>query len=185
MTRVLLAEDEAILRDLLSTVIDTASDFEVVAEVADGMAAVAQANETLPDIAVVDWFLPLLHGYDASRLMLAAHPELRILMMSAVGDDRFVVRSLRAGVRGYFLKSEERPDRLLTALRAIAASAIYLSPGIARLLPIVNRRDLVRDEPLPPRQRQVLQLRAEGASIKEISGSCRFPRRPSSTIYRL
>jgi DNA-binding NarL/FixJ family response regulator len=166
---VLLAEDEEILRGYLAIAINRHPHFEVVAEAADGMEAVARAKQHQPDLAVVDWYLPLLNGYDAARMMLEADRQLRVIIMSAVGDDRFVVRALRAGVRGYFLKSEEHPKRLLPALAAVAGGEIYLSPTIAALGDVAIDKERVPDEPLTPRLRQILQLIVEGVATKEVA----------------
>jgi DNA-binding NarL/FixJ family response regulator len=167
---VLLAEDDVTLRGFLAMTIGAEPDCEVVAEAGDGREALELANRLTPELAVVDWFMPILNGYDAARLMLERRPKPLVLIMSVADDERFVVRALRSGVRGYFLKSEERPDQVIPALRAILAGQIYLSPRISRIRDILDRRDLVGEEPLTPRQRNVLQLVAEGRTTKEISG---------------
>jgi DNA-binding NarL/FixJ family response regulator len=168
MTRVLLAEDEKILRQFMAEIINNDPDFEVVTEAAHGMEAVAQAERHRPDLALVDWYLPLLNGYDAARIMLEANRLLRVVIMSGVGHHRFVMRALRAGVRGYFLKSEEHPQRVLPALRTVVGGEIYLTPSIASLRDLASYPDRTL-ELLTPRLRQILQLIAERMATKEIA----------------
>jgi two-component system response regulator NreC len=166
--RLLLADDHAILRDGLNTIL-TDHGFEVIGEAADGREAVQLAQELTPDLAVLDISMPLLNGIDAARQILKCSPATRILILTMYTDDRYVLDSLRAGVAGFVLKSKAA-SLLVEAIQAILRGEIYLCPTIAKVVAnaYLEKDDTAADR-LSGREREVLQLIAEGKNTKEIA----------------
>lgn len=171
--RILLADDHTLLREGLKTLLERESDLQVVADVANGRLAVRKAEELQPDLVVLDVDMPELNGIEAARQLSAAHPRMRIVCLSMHGGSKFVDAMLGAGALGYVLKNEAAKT-LVTAIRKVAGGEVYLSPEINTGLV----RRYVRKQPadrgsaftaLSDREREVLQLIAEGASSKEIS----------------
>ncbi len=172
--RILLADDHAILRSGLRLLIEREPDCAVVAEAANGREAVQLAERHAPDMVVIDVAMPLLNGIEASRQILAALPKTAIAILSMHSDETYILRALRAGVRAYILK-ESAASELLTAIRLLASGRTFFSPKVARLLEEDYIRRL-RDEELTDsyellttREREVLQLIAEGKVNKEIA----------------
>jgi len=141
-----------------------------VAEATDGLEAVRRAHESNPDVAVLDLGMPMLNGIDAARDIHKRSPDTRAVLLTMYEEDAYVLEALRAGIRGYVLKAQAAAD-LVNAIREVLRGAIYLSPGISEA--VVNayktKSDLPPD-PLTDRERQVLQLVAEGKTTKEIAG---------------
>lgn len=171
--RILLADDHTLLREGLKSLLERESDMQVVADVDNGRLAVRKAEELQPDVVVLDVDMPELNGIGAAHQLSAAHPRMRIVCLSMHSGTRFVDAMLEAGALGYVLKSEASKS-LVTAIRKVAGGEIYLSPEINTDL--VKR--YVRRQPpgrgaafteLSEREREVLQLIAEGASSKEIA----------------
>jgi len=169
--RILLADDHKVVRDGLQALIAKEADMEVVAEGATGRDAVAQAASIRPDVAVLDISMPDLNGIEATRQILAQTPGARVIALSMHADRRFVMEMLRAGAVGYLLK-DSAFEELARAIRAVAAGQIYLSPGIAGVvvqdyLTPAAAGDRGAYAALTGREREVLQLLAEGRSTKE------------------
>jgi len=169
--RILLADDHKIVRDGLQALIAKEADMEVVAEGATGRDAVAQAASIRPDVAVLDISMPDLNGIEATRQILAQTPGARIIALSMHADRRFVMEMLRAGAVGYLLK-DSTFEELARAIRAVAAGQIYLSPGITGVVVQDYLTPAAAGErgayaALTGREREVLQLLAEGRSTKE------------------
>jgi DNA-binding NarL/FixJ family response regulator len=164
--RVLLADDHLIVRESLRYVL-AREGFEVVAGVPDGREAVNSAKKLRPDVAVIDFSMPLLNGIDAARAIRTASPRTKIILLTMYNEDKFVLEALRAGIKGYVLKTQATAD-LIQAIRAINEGATYLSPGISES---VVKAALAREpgvDPLTQREREILQLIAEGKTNKEI-----------------
>jgi two-component system response regulator NreC len=167
-TRILLADDHTLVRQGLKALLE-GKGFEVVAEAGDGQEAVRAARERCPDIAVLDFSMPLLNGRDAAREILRVCPRARAILLTMHAEDQYVLDALQVGVRGYVLKAQAADD-LVLAIREVQRGMMYLSPGVSQAVvnASMSRTELPRD-PLTSREREVLQLVAEGKSTKEIA----------------
>jgi two-component system response regulator NreC len=165
---VLLADDHQIVRQGLKGLLER-EGFKVVGEAIDGREAVRLAGKNHPDVAVLDLVMPALNGVDAAREMLRSAPRLKAILLTMHTEDPYVLEALRAGVSGYVLKTQAADD-LVQAIREVTRGSIYLSPGISRTVVDAYRSktDLPPD-PLSPREREVLQLVAEGKTTKEVA----------------
>jgi DNA-binding NarL/FixJ family response regulator len=173
LTRILLADDHRILRQGLRTMLAAEREFEVVAEAEDGRTAVELAERLLPNVVVMDIGMPGLNGIEATRQIVERVPSVRVVALSAYADRRLIAEILKAGASGYLLK-ESAYDELAEAIRTAAAKKVYLSPRIAAEL-VDDYVRMSKDpgpsvfESLSPREREVLQLIAEGQSTKEVA----------------
>jgi two-component system NarL family response regulator len=161
--RVLVADDHPITRDGLTVMIDGTPDMTVVAEAADGLAAVERYREHRPDVAILDLRMPALTGSEATVAILQEFPDARILVLSAIDGDEAIYRALQAGARGYLLKDLGR-EELLEAIRAVHAGARRTPRAVAARL----AERLVGSE-LTPREAEVLALIAQGRSNRAIA----------------
>ena len=172
--RILLADDHTIIRSGIRALLERQSDFRVVAEAADGVEAVRMAEEYNPDVAVMDIAMPKLNGIDATEQITAKHPRIAAIVLTMHSDEGYVLRSLKAGARGYLLKDSAEAE-LITAIRVVHEGKAFFSPAISKVL----AEDFVRQaqkrglqdsqELLSMREREVLQLLAEGRSNKEVA----------------
>jgi DNA-binding NarL/FixJ family response regulator len=172
-TRILLAEDHAVVRGGLRMVLDAQPDMQVVAEAGDGAAAVERGLQDDVDLAILDIAMPRMTGLDAARELHRRRPELRILILSMHENERYLYEALKAGASGYVVKTVADRD-LVEAVRAAMRGERFLYPGA--MTPLIEefldraRRDLpVREDPLTPREREVVKLVAEGYSNKQIA----------------
>jgi DNA-binding NarL/FixJ family response regulator len=166
--RVLLADDHKIVRQGLGALLQE-QGFQIVAESGDGQEAVQQAEKLRPDVAVLDIGMPLLNGIDAAKEITRISPRTRVILLTMHAEESFVLSSLRAGARGYLLKSRAAED-LVQAIRDVYRGEIYLSPGISEtVVDAFLHATAPPEEPLSDRERQVLQLIAEGKRTKEIA----------------
>ena len=169
MIRVLLADDHVLVREGLRALLAKEADIRVVAEANDGREAMQAAQETRPDVAALDLSMPLLNGLEAARQMAGWAQGPRVILLTVHAEDRYVLEAVRAGVRGYVLKKQAAAD-LVRAIREVSGGGVYLSPGIsAAVVEAVRSPRSVPEEPLTAREREVLQLVAEGKTTKEIS----------------
>lgn len=167
-TRLLLADDHLVVRQGLKLLLAGAG-FHIVAEASDGMEAVRLARETQPDVAVLDMVMPLLNGLDAAREILRASASIRALLLTSRHEERLLLEALDAGVHGCVLKTYQA-DELIRAVRDVMAGGIYLSASTSRwVVDAYRSRTRVHPDPLSQRERQVLQLIAEGKRTREIA----------------
>lgn len=173
--RVLLADDHAMVRSGLRLLLEREQDLSVVAEATDGRSAVACMEHEPADVAVMDVGMPGLNGIEATAQIVRKHPEANVVMLSMHSDETYILRCLRAGARGYVLK-ESAEHELISAIRAVAAGKSFFSPKVKRLLQQEHVERMRRRggedsyDLLTEREREVLQLLAEGNSNKEIAG---------------
>jgi two-component system, NarL family, response regulator NreC len=166
--RVLLADDHAIVRQGLRALLDK-EGIDVVCEAADGRQAVTMVSEHKPDVAVLDLAMPLLNGLDATREILKMSTQTKPMLLTMHTEDHYVLEALRAGVCGYVMKSHSRED-LVRAIKQVADGEIYLSPSISEVVvqAYLTKSDYASDS-LTGRERQVLQLVAEGNTTKKVA----------------
>jgi DNA-binding NarL/FixJ family response regulator len=166
--RILLADDHQLVRQGFRALLER-HGFEVVAEAANGREAVRLADRHHPDVAVLDLSMPQLNGLDAAADMLRRVPGVRIVLLTMHKDEHQIVGALRAGVRAYVLKTQAAQD-LIQAIQDVMNGEMYLSPGVSRAVvdAYLAGRNTPTD-PLAPREREVLQLVAEGKTSKEIA----------------
>jgi DNA-binding NarL/FixJ family response regulator len=164
----LLADDHAMLRDGLKAILKE-KGFVVTGEASDGHEAIRLAGQLLPDIAIVDISMPLLNGIDSAREILRISPGTKIVLLTMHMEDRYVLASLRAGFSGFVLKSKAA-STIVEALDAVWKGEFYLSPGVSRTLVDAHlaKGGAASADPLSLREREVLQLIAEGKNVKEI-----------------
>lgn len=171
MIRILLADDHAMVRKGFRLILENEADMEIVGEAANGREAVDNAEKLLPDVVVMDVAMPELNGIEATRRLAALSPRTRVLALSMHKDAVYVREILRAGARGYLLKDCVDTD-LVDAVRAIARGDGYLSPAVSSGV-LSDYRRHVSDpiDLLTSREREVLQMVAEGKTNKEIASS--------------
>lgn len=172
--RVILADDHRIVREGLRAVLEK-SGVTVVGEASTGREAVDLAHTLQPDVAIIDISMPDLNGIDATRRITAEAPTVRVLGLSMYADRRYVLAMLDAGAKGYLLKNAASKE-LLDGLTAVMAGQTYLSPSVtgdvvAHALDRSSARQALGDRQLSLREREVLQLLAEGKSSKEIASA--------------
>ena len=174
MIRIILADDHAVMRRGLRLVLEQQKDFEIVGEASDGREAVELAEKLKPDVAVLDITMPNLNGIEAARQITSRQVGVSVVILSMHADESFVLRALKAGARGYLLKESPESD-FLNAIRLVSEGKSFFSPKVSRMLVEDYVRQLqdreVEDsyELLTSREREVLQLIAEGKSNKDIA----------------
>ncbi len=171
MIRILLADDQALVRGGLRLILDAEPDLEVVAEAADGQDAVARAIECRPDLVLMDIRMPVLDGIDATRRLLAEVPEARVLILTTFDLDEYVVDAFRAGASGFLLKTSP-PPQLVAAVRTVQEGDALLAPASTRKLIEQAARPPAASpvlDQLTAREHDVLQLLARGMTNAEIA----------------
>jgi DNA-binding NarL/FixJ family response regulator len=172
--RVLLADDHSIVRRGMRSLLETEPSVEVVAEAADGLEALRLCEEHHPDLLILDVAMPKLNGIDVAARSQKMQPPPRAIMLSMHLDESYVMRAINAGARGYLLKDATDED-LLPAIRAVAAGKSFFSPAVSGVLAEeymqqLQQRGLTDSyELLTDREKEVMQLLAEGRSNKEVA----------------
>jgi len=185
MKTVLIADDHAIVRQGLRALIDGDKDFQLVGEADNGLEAVRLVENLKPNLLVVDLMMPGLNGLEVARQTKEISPVTRIVVLSMYSDEAYVLEALRKGATGYVLKDAQSTD-LLKALHAVAGGSHYLSPPLSeRAIEVYARKagsaTLDLFETLTKREREVLQLAAEGLSQNEIAARLSISPRTSET----
>lgn len=170
-TRILLADDHSVVRQGFGLILSSQPDFEVVGEAANGREAVERCAELQPDVVVMDVSMPELNGIEATRRLSEVAPRTRVLALSMHKDSVYVREILRAGARGYLLKDSVDSD-LISAVRSVAKGEGYLSPAVSDAV-LTDYRKHVSDpiDLLTSREREVLQMIAEGKTNKDIANT--------------
>ena len=172
-TRILLVDDHEIVRRGLRALLETHADWEVCGEAADGRAAVQLAVSLKPHVAVMDLSMPNLNGFDAAHQIIEQLPDLKVLILSMHESEQLVREVLAAGVRGYILKSDAGRD-LIAAVEALERGETFFTSQLASRIHATEfkdtklRRTKRRKGPLTPREREILQLLAEGRTNREV-----------------
>lgn len=170
--RILLADDHGIVRRGMRALLTSEEGLEVVGEAANGREALKGIESLRPDLAILDVAMPMLNGIEVTAQAMKTYPDLKVIILSMYADEAYVVRALTAGARGYLLKEATEED-LLPAVRAVAAGRSYFSPAISSILLADYVRHLKQRgledsyDVLSDREKEVLQLLAEGRSNKE------------------
>jgi len=166
--RILLADDHQVVRQGLRALLER-EQFQVIAEACDGHDAIKQARALRPDVAVLDVGMPQLNGLDAAREIIRGVPGVRTVLLTVHTEDTYVMAALRAGIKGYVLKNQAVAD-LVQAIREVCSGRTYLSPGISRaVVDACLTKSGIPADPLTVREREVLQLVAEGKTTKEVA----------------
>ncbi len=172
--RVLLADDHGVVRKGLRYLLQKSPEMKVVGEAADGREAVAMAEELNPDVVVMDIAMPQLNGIDATAQIVKKNPRTGVIMLSMYSDETYLVRALGVGAKGYLLKDSTESD-LVRAVQAVSQGRPFFSPTIAQTLLDDYMRRLRQEnlqdsyDLLTDREKEVLQLLAEGKSNKEVA----------------
>lgn len=166
--RVLLADDHQVVRQGLRSLLEH-HGFDVVAEAADGDEAVQLARKIHFEVGLLDIGMPHMNGVEAARQILQLAPRCHIIVLTVHAEERQIAAAFRAGIRGYVIKTQAA-DELIHAIREVSAGGTYMSPQVSTiLLEAYLTGSIIGADPLTPRERQVLQLVAEGRSTKEVA----------------
>ncbi len=173
--RLLIVDDQRLMREGLRTLLELERGFEIVGEAGDGQAALEAYAELQPDMVLMDIRMPGMDGVEATRRLHDAWPNARVIILTTFNDDAYVFEGLRAGALGYLLKDVSGQE-LANAVRTVASGGALIDPSVARkvvdefarLAPPARPPDAGLAEPLSERERDVLRLLAEGLSNREI-----------------
>jgi DNA-binding NarL/FixJ family response regulator len=174
--RIVVADDHALVRSGLRVLLERDQEFEVVGEASNGIEVLSVVDKHHPDILLLDLGMPHLNGIDTAQRLHETAPELKVIIVSMHADEAYVLRALKAGVRGYVLKQSSETD-VVEALRAVQAGHAYFSPEVSKLLADDFVRDLKSRNITDPydvltfREKEVMQLLAEGKSNKDIASA--------------
>jgi DNA-binding NarL/FixJ family response regulator len=168
--RILIVEDQTLMRQGLKTILDLEPGFQVVGQAADGESGIHKALDLRPDLILMDIQMPGMNGIEAIAAICAVWPEARIIILTTFGRDEYVFQGVRAGAVGFLLK-DAPADHLIQTIRRVHAGQVFIQPEIAsRLLRVLIAPHDSPIEPLTEREREVLVLLAQGHSNREIAG---------------
>ncbi len=172
-TKILLADDHGIIREGLRSLLEKQDDIEVIGEAQDGRKAVTLVQELLPDIVIIDISMPNLNGIDATRQIMSVCPDVKVIALSIHSNRRFVAKMLKAGAKGYILK-DSLFEELSQAIKTVSSGEVFLSPKLTSMVVNTYVERLAtttgpESEGLTDREREVLQLLAEGKTTKQIA----------------
>jgi two-component system response regulator NreC len=166
--RIVLADDHVLVRQGLKSLLER-EGFQVVAEASDGQEALSHVESLQPDIVVMDISMPTLNGLNAAQKMSRSSPKTKTILLTQHDEGQYIREALEAGVKGYVLKSQVASD-LLSAIRQVSRGQVYLSPGVSNaVMEAYHSKSEKSKNPLTLRERQVLQLIAEGKSTKDVA----------------
>jgi DNA-binding NarL/FixJ family response regulator len=174
--RIMVADDHEVVRRGLCALLRAQPDWEVCAEASDGREAVEKALKAKPEVAILDIGMPNLNGLEATRQILKANPDIKVLILTLHDSDQVVQDVLNAGARGFLLKTDAARD-LIAAVEALRRDKIYFTPKVAAMVldgylrrdTVVIREEMPTHSRLTPREREIVQLLAEGKSSKEVA----------------
>jgi DNA-binding NarL/FixJ family response regulator len=172
--RILLGDDHTLVRNGLRKILQERAEWEVVAETGNGRDAVREALTLEPDVAILDITMPLLNGIEATSQIVRRLPNVRVLILSMHANEAYIIQALKAGAKGYLLK-DSADKELIQAVTAVAAGKSYFSPAVSKVMlddyvRHLSEKGIVdRYESLSEREREILQLIAEGHSNKEVA----------------
>jgi two-component system response regulator NreC len=166
--RIVLADDHVLVRQGLKSLLER-EGFQVVAEASDGQEALRHVQSFQPDITIMDISMPTLNGLNAAREVKRASPKTKTILLTQHNESQYISEALEAGVTGYVLKNQVASD-LLLAIRQVSRGQVYLSPGVSNaVMEAYHSKSMKSKSPLTMRERQVLQLIAEGKSTKDVA----------------
>ncbi len=174
--RLLLVDDQRLMRDGLRTILELENDFEVIGEAENGQAGLDAFEELTPDVVLMDIRMPGMDGVEATRRLIERWPEARVIILTTFDDDEYIFEGLRAGALGYLLK-DVSGDELAEAIRKVAAGGALIEPSVARkviaefarLEPAARPLNDGLADPLSAREIEILQLLAQGLSNKQVA----------------
>ena len=172
--KVLLAEDHTIVRKGIRSLLDNEADIQVVGEAENGYDAVAKTEELLPDVVLMDYTMPILNGLEATRQIRKRFPDVKVVILTMHADEEYIFQFLQAGASGYLVK-QTAPKELVSAIQAVHQGESYLSPPVSKVVIEELLRQTLSEQPedsyekLTDREREVLQLIAEGFASKDIA----------------
>lgn len=167
-TRIVLADDHVLVRQGFKSLLER-EGYQVVGEASDGQEVLRQVKSLQPDIAVMDISMPILNGLNAARELTQSFPKIKTILLTQHDEDQYVSEALAAGVKGYVLKNQVASD-LLQAIQQVSRGKVYLSPGVSgAVMEAYRSKSETAGDRLTLRERQVLQLIAEGKSTKDVA----------------
>jgi two-component system response regulator NreC len=173
-TRIVLADDHTLMRAGLRVLLEREPDLAVVGEAEDGRQAIALVESVRPEILVMDIAMPNLNGIEAARQIVERHLHIAVIVLSMHSDESYILRALKVGVRAYLLKDSAESD-LIHAIRAVRGGKSFLSPAVGKILledyvhQLQERDEVDSYELLTTREREIVQLIAEGKSNKDVA----------------
>ncbi len=170
--KILLADDHAMLRKSLKSLLERVSAFEIVGEASNGVEAVKLSEELIPDVIVMDIGMPELNGIEAMKRILSKNPDIRVIILTMYSNEEYITQIFSAKAYGYLIK-DSAPDELIEAIRAVSAGKKYISPKLSTLVVdgYINKVEATQDplDELTSRETEILQLIGEGHTNQEIA----------------